>query len=256
MSTSAVEEKAVILGFGKESKNGFAVTHNFAKIPHLLISGAAGYGKTVIAKSIAFQGAIALKGLLFIAARNGEPEVRVFEEMGAKVATNHPNIVYLLVHLVEEMKARLSLFKEKNVNDIVEFNMTNLESQLKRCFIFVDDLCKLLEYKFIEEFLNELVFFGGQTGIHLIMTTQNPEAISAQIKNDQTARLCGFYPYYYPHYYEATLGHPTNIRLDCQAGQFIYFSGERDIQLQTSMIDHLEMEKSIQLDYTSGLLVK
>lgn len=241
------------------------ILHNFSKVPHLLVAGGTGSGKSVVARFAAYQGIKVLDGLLYAIDFKGGLEFAPFEKIGVPVCWESRDAARLMNQLVMEMKARLLLFREKGVKNIDELNEKYPKTPLKRCFVVVDELAELLDYKgvpeeeqpyfqFIDASLKSLARLARAPGIHLILATQYPtsDIVNGQIKQNVTGRICGFFKQ--KNAYQVILGH-QDINLDNVQGRFIYTWGNKDYEIQAPFFKDEDIDYSLKMDYSSGLLV-
>ena len=195
---------------GKDINGRNRVT-NLATMPHLLIAGSTGAGKSVLVNSIVMS-------ILFKA---GPDQVRFIMvdpktvELGLYVDIPHlltPVITDMkkasnaLKNATREMERRLKLLAEWGVRNIDQFNekVETLEGQpveegeepwekLPYIVIIIDELADLmmLEGRQIEEAITRLAQMARAVGIHLILATQRPsvDVITGLIKANIPARI-------------------------------------------------------------------
>ncbi len=263
---SHANHSSVVVGL---SKNG-PITHDFQAIPHLLIGGATGSGKTVEASAIAYQCISHLNGILYIIDFKGGADYTDFEDIGIDIIFDRGKVATLFKQLMIEHKRRVSKFKENRVKNIEEYNQKFPDKKLRRIFVLVDELAELTDYKSTPKDEHELLdMIMGQlssiarltrsTGINLLLSTQRPDAnvVPGQIKNNVPGRLSGYFmddvAYrivldYIPY---PRLPDPTEIK-----GRFIYSRGAESYYIQTPYFQSHHVDKKIKLDYQSGLLTK
>jgi DNA segregation ATPase FtsK/SpoIIIE, S-DNA-T family len=197
----------MVLGKDINGRNRVA---NLATMPHLLIAGSTGAGKSVLVNSI-------IMSILFKAAPDQVRFVMVDPktvELGLYVDIPHlltPVITDMkkasnaLKNATREMERRLKLLAEFGVRNIDQFNEKigkldpdvyeggELPGKLPYIVIIIDELADLmmLEGRQIEESITRLAQMARAVGIHLILATQRPsvDVITGLIKANIPARI-------------------------------------------------------------------
>ena len=152
-------------------------------MPHLLIAGATGSGKSVcintIITSILYKSSPEDVKLLLIDPKvvelsiyNGIPHLLI------PVVTDPKKATSALSWAVEEMEKRYKLFAENSVRDINAYNnkMKTKEEQLPKIVIIIDELADLMMVaaQEIEDYICRLAQMARAAGMHLIVATQRP----------------------------------------------------------------------------------
>ncbi|MCL4141660.1 UNVERIFIED_CONTAM: hypothetical protein GTU68_063875 [Idotea baltica] len=193
------------LALGKDTY-GDAFVACLPKMPHLLIAGATGTGKSVCINSLLLsllcKSSPAHLQLLLI-----DPkmlELSIYEDiphLKSPVVTNVNKAKGVLHWAVEEMERRYRLLKEVGVRDLASYNRLARESQqseefegeLPRIVVVVDELADLMLSvgREVEELLTRLAQKARAAGIHLILATQRPSVnvITGLIKANFPARI-------------------------------------------------------------------
>lgn len=258
-------EHSIVVGV---SKNGH-VTHDFPSIPHLLIAGATGAGKTVVANGLLYQCITKLKAVCFIVDFKGGADYPEFEDIGIDIISEREKLVNLLNHLITEHKERVKLFKENRVSNIVEYNKKFPKKKLRRVFLLIDELAELTDKKSCSKDEQDLVdIVIGQlstiarltrsTGINLLLATQRPDAnvVPGQIKNNVPGRICGYFKDEIA--YRIVLDYVPNPLLPNpkqQPGRFVYSLGSEDFYIQTPYFQRQKhIDKALKMDYETGVL--
>ncbi|MDP6822038.1 MAG: DNA translocase FtsK [Dehalococcoidia bacterium] len=184
----------VPLGVGSGGEN---VVIDLARMPHLLVAGATGSGKSVCMNTIA-------TGLLM----NRTPEqVRIVMidpkrvELTPYTGVPHlyappvvePDVaVGILKALVEEMSERFKVLERAGVRNIVAYN-EGAATKMPYLVIMVDELADLMltSASEVERLLCRLAQLGRATGIHLIIATQRPsvDVVTGLIKANFPSRI-------------------------------------------------------------------
>jgi S-DNA-T family DNA segregation ATPase FtsK/SpoIIIE len=164
--------------------------------PHLLVAGQAGSGKSVFLRALvlgmtAYHPPSQLQMVLV------DPKLVTFTDlearMGAHLASPVLNdveeVLPKLDELVDEMARRYELFRQKKVQDLLQFNeVVAAEERLVRTIMVVDEFADLLFVKSSRApFLQAIQRLGAKAraaGIHLILATQHPtvKMIPGEIK--------------------------------------------------------------------------
>lgn len=160
---------------------------NIAKLPHLLIAGTTGSGKSVCMNSLIIS-------LLY---KSGPEDVKLIMidpkmvELG--VYNNIPHLLLPVVTdpkkaagslhwAVEEMLRRYSMMSETGVRDIESYNRkiaANPErTKLPKLVVIIDELADLMlvAAKDVEESICRIAQMGRAAGVHLVIATQRPSA--------------------------------------------------------------------------------
>ena len=164
--------------------------------PHLLVAGQAGSGKSVFLRALVI-GMTAYHPPSLLQLVLVDPKLVTFtdleERMGAHLASPVLNdveeVLPKLDELVDEMQRRYELFKDKKVQDLLQYNeVVPAEGRLVRTIMVVDEFADLLFVKSSRApFLQAIQRLGAKAraaGIHLILATQHPtvKMIPGEIK--------------------------------------------------------------------------
>lgn len=183
-------------GIGKDVA-GNVIVHDITKMPHLLIAGATGSGKSVcintLIVSIIYKANPKDVKLLMIDPKvvelgiyNGIPHLLI------PVVTKPEEAAGALHWAVKEMTRRYNLFAETNVRDVRGYNET-AEERLPNIVIIIDELADLMMVaaKDVEESICRLAQMARAAGLHLIIATQRPstDVITGLIKANIPSRL-------------------------------------------------------------------
>jgi S-DNA-T family DNA segregation ATPase FtsK/SpoIIIE len=193
---------------------GRPVVGDLAKMPHLLIAGATGSGKTVclntILSSLLFKASpldvqfliidpkrvelIAFEGIPHTVDVGERTEVNGREVR--KIVTDSKKATFILKQVTEEMDRRYDEFAGKRSRNIDEFNQEcqkNREQPMPRLVIIIDELADLMMVaaREVETSICRLAQLGRACGIHLIVATQRPsvDVITGLIKANIPSRI-------------------------------------------------------------------
>ncbi|NLK49570.1 MAG: DNA translocase FtsK, partial [Candidatus Cloacimonetes bacterium] len=191
----------LMFGLGKDIA-GKPVVTDLAKMPHLLIAGATGSGKSVCINTIIMSLIMRtrpedLRLILIdpkrveLAGYNGLPHLI------GDVVTEPDNALENMYWAVREMERRYELLQEAKVRDINSYNQQAAKDEemekLPYIIIIVDEFADLImtSGKDIEHPITRLAQMARAVGIHLILATQRPsiKVITGIIKANFPARI-------------------------------------------------------------------
>lgn len=192
----------VPLTLGKDVEGNIIIS-SISDMPHLLIAGATGSGKSVcintIIINILYKSSPKDVRLLLIDPKvvelsvyNGIPHLLI------PVVTNPKKAGYALNWAVDEMEKRYKLFAEAQVRDINGYNKKKEKegkgsSKLPIIVIIVDELADLMMVSSneIEDYIARLAQMARACGMHLILATQRPsvDVITGTIKANIPSRI-------------------------------------------------------------------
>lgn len=180
---------------------GKPIVSTIDKMPHLLIAGATGSGKSVcintIILSILFKAHPDEVKLLLIDPKvvelsiyNGIPHLLI------PVVTEPKKAAFALNWAVEEMERRYKIFAQNNVRDINSYNSKTKNKQKEKLFkivIIIDELADLMMVaaQEVEDYVCRLAQMARAAGIYLIVATQRPsvDVITGTIKANIPSRI-------------------------------------------------------------------
>ena len=188
---------AVALGKDIAGKNIIA---DIAQMPHLLIAGATGSGKSVcinaLILSILYKASPQEVKMIMIDPKmvelnqyNGIPHLLI------PVVTNPKKAAGALNWAVQEMTSRYNLFADKGVRDIDDYNMSveTPDERLPQMLVIIDELSDLMMVApaEVEDAVCRLAQMARAAGIHLIIATQRPsvDVITGLIKANIPSRI-------------------------------------------------------------------
>ncbi|MHB8962581.1 MAG: FtsK/SpoIIIE family DNA translocase [Saccharofermentanales bacterium] len=180
---------------------GNPVICDIAKMPHLLIAGATGSGKSVCLNSILISMLFKaspdeVKFLMIdpkvveLSAYNGIPHLL------APVVTNPKKAANTLLWAVNEMTRRYALFAEQSVREIHSYNAAAVSGGYEKIpliVLVIDELSDLMATapNEVEDAIARLTAMARAAGIHLIIATQRPsvDVITGVIKANVPSRI-------------------------------------------------------------------
>lgn len=181
--------------------SGNPIVADLVKMPHLLVSGTTGSGKSVCITSIIscivmnnsprdLRIAILDPKMVELVRFNGLPHL-----MG-KVETQIDRMLAVLAWSIKEMEERYKKLEEVNARDLDAYNLKMIrrgKTGLPKLVIVIDELADLMlsEPEKTEMYLVRLAQMARATGIHLVVATQRPstDVITGLIKANFPARI-------------------------------------------------------------------
>lgn len=193
--TQAAEPLSFAIG---KDIGGDAVVGELNKMPHLLIAGQTGSGKSVMINTL-------LSSLLY---RNSPSDMRLILVDPKQVEmTPYADIPHLLTPIitepektisalkwaVNEMERRYSLLAEVKVRDIKSYNSKTPDEPMPYIVIVIDELADLMMIaaRDVEALIVRLAQKARAVGVHLVLATQRPsvDVITGLIKANVPARI-------------------------------------------------------------------
>ena len=195
-----LSQQSFILNLG-ESFTG-PVTVDLARVPHILLGGATGSGKSVLLKLLLMQ-ANKKGATVCIADFKGGVDFPPVWHKECRMCFEEQSTLELLTELTEELEHRKQLLKVAGLPNIDHYNAATGEN-LQRYIFACDELAEMLDktgltkeqkdiVAKIESKLSVIARQGRAFGIHLILATQRPDStiLNGQIKNNINCRICG-----------------------------------------------------------------
>ena len=200
--------------FGKDAA-GKELVADLASMPHMLVAGATGQGKSVCLNAI-INGLLMTKTpeqLKLIMVDPKSVEFAAYEKLPhliVPVITDNKKVVFSLHWAVAEMEKRLKLFKRANVKNIHDFNNrlqftqtdmfgadtavgSDMPKTVPYIVIIIDEVADLMAAagKEVTPDISRLTAKARAAGIHLILATQRPDAkiITGTIKANIPGRV-------------------------------------------------------------------
>jgi len=194
---NAKSKLALALGKGV---SGDSVAADLAKMPHLLIAGATGSGKSVCINSIiaSFLLHNTPEELRLVLIDPKRVELATYNKVPhlafSKVIIDMDEVVGTLQAVIHEMDSRYRRFAEAGVRNIEGYNKSPLAShRLPNWVVIIDELADLMmvaAYE-VERQICRLAQLARATGIHLVVATQRPsvDVITGLIKANFPTRI-------------------------------------------------------------------
>jgi S-DNA-T family DNA segregation ATPase FtsK/SpoIIIE len=176
---------------------GRPVVAELGRMPHLLVAGATGSGKSIFINCLICS--------LLLAATPAEVKLMLVDpkmvelsqyngipHLLAPVVTDPKKAAAALRYLVREMEARFELFAACQVRDIDSYNRGQGRDKLPYIVIIIDELADLMMVASdIEEMICRLTQMARAAGMHLVLATQRPSVnvITGLIKANIPTRI-------------------------------------------------------------------
>ncbi len=258
-------EKPLMVALGKNI-SGSSVFANLAKMPHLLIAGATGSGKSVtihvIINSLLFRNSP--DNLKFIMIDPKRVELTLYNKtphLLTPVITDAKKAIMSLKWAAKEMERRYDILEKNRVRDIESYHKNILPEKVSNkkkdpnaeeidmmpyIVVVIDELADIMQAypRELESAIIRLAQMSRAVGIHLILSTQRPSVnvITGLIKANIPTRIA----------LQVASQFDSRTILDCAgaekllgAGDMLYLSGEmsKPIRLQSPFISESEVKK-------------
>ena len=174
----------VTMAFGREA-SGKIIVADLTRMPHLLIAGATGSGKSVCINDI----------IVSMVYKSSPQDVRfILVDPKMVEMTMYGSLPHLLIPVVtdpkkaagamrwavKEMTDRYKTFSEQNARNLDRYNerVEKPEDKLPRIVVIIDELADLMMVApdEVEDSIRRIAQLGRAAGIHLILATQRPDA--------------------------------------------------------------------------------
>ena len=238
--------------------SGKPIVANIEKMPHLLIAGATGSGKSVcintIIMSILYKATPDEVKLLLIDPKVVELSIyNKIPHLLTPVVTDAKKAKFALNWAVEEMTRRYKIFAKNNVRDIYSYNAKvekeEPENKLCQIVIIIDELADLMMVaaREIEDYICRLAQMARAAGMYLIIATQRPsvDVITGTIKANIPSRIS----------FAVTSSIDSRTILDMGGGEKLLGKGDmlffpsgysKPVRIQGAFINEEEVEKVVQ----------
>ncbi|MEK9170629.1 MAG: DNA translocase FtsK [Patescibacteria group bacterium] len=178
--------------------SGEPIVGDINKMPHLLIAGSTGSGKSVaihsLIVSLLYKNSPDILKLILIDPKR--VELTVYNEIPhliTPVITDGKKALGVFRWAIDEMEHRYEKLQAAGSRDIESFNKSHPQEKLHYILIIVDELADLMAAygRDIESSIVRLAQMARATGIHLVLSTQRPsvEVITGLIKANITSRM-------------------------------------------------------------------
>ncbi|MDF2953154.1 MAG: DNA segregation ATPase FtsK/SpoIIIE [Thermodesulfobacterium sp.] len=184
------------IALGKDVSGNPVVT-DLRKLPHLLIAGSTGSGKSIFLHSVILS--LIYKSppetIKFLMIDPKRIELSVYEKIPYllhPVVLDPKTATKALRWLIDEMDRRYAIFEEVGARNLDSYN-ENFEEKLPYIIVIIDELADLMvvSSREVETLLTRLAQMARAAGIHLLVATQRPsvDIITGTIKVNFPARI-------------------------------------------------------------------
>jgi len=195
---NATSNLTLVLG---RDVSGNPVFADLARMPHLLVAGSTGTGKTIclnsLVLSLLYQNSPEILQLILIDPKRVEfPVYNELPHLLTPVIYDAQKSVNALKWLIEEMERRFDVLSREKARDITSYNEKMISQEtdpMPYIVLIVDELADLMAARGreMEAGIVRLAQMARAVGIHLILATQRPsvEVITGLIKANVTSRI-------------------------------------------------------------------
>jgi S-DNA-T family DNA segregation ATPase FtsK/SpoIIIE len=264
-------QKPLMVALGK-SISGASIFANIGKMPHLLIAGATGSGKSVtihaIINSLLFRNSPEnLKFIMIDPKRVELTQYNKIPHLLTPVITDAKKVIMSLKWASKEMERRYDILEANKVRDIESYHKNILSPVLEKfkknpsakaedapeimpyIIVVVDELADIMQTypRELESAIIRLAQMSRAVGIHLILSTQRPSVnvITGLIKANIPARIALQVASQFD---SRTILDAAGAEKLLGAGDMLYISGEmsKPIRLQSPFISETEVKKVVE----------
>ena len=178
--------------------SGTPLIADIGKMPHVLVAGTTGSGKSVLLNSwicsLLFRTTPAEVRLILVDPKRVElVQYNDLPHLLTPVIVDRDKILSALRWATQEMERRYKQFAEVGVRNIDSFNELSGFQALPYIVIFIDELAELMGYApvEVEDTICRIAQMARATGIHLVIATQRPsvDVITGLIKANVPSRI-------------------------------------------------------------------
>ncbi len=189
----------LLVALGKDIA-GSPILCDLSKMPHLLIAGATGSGKSVCINSIVcsllYRTTPEQVRLIMVDPKQVELSVyNPIPHLLVPVVSDPKKAAGALSWVVQEMLERYSKFSAQGVRNLAGYNKANrgTDKVLPNIVVIIDEMADLMEVcrKDVEESIRRLAALARAAGIYMVLATQRPsvDVITGVVKNNIPSRI-------------------------------------------------------------------
>jgi hypothetical protein len=174
------------------------------KLPHILVAGGTGSGKTIFLYSVVLSlvSAHSQSTLELVIIDPKQTDFQIFNSLkhlrGGNIITDAEEGVEIVTEIAEhEMQQRSDLLQRNKFREIKAYNKANLKKTMRHLVVIIDEYADLVsvlgkrEREHFERIISRITARGRNVGIHLILATQRPTAdiVTGNIKANMACRI-------------------------------------------------------------------
>lgn len=192
LSEASIEDQKIPLTIGRKI-SGLPLTIDLFSLPHLLVAGTTGSGKSILLHNIINNLLISCSNFQIALIDPKRIEFSYYDKISqlfAPIAKDTNSSIALLNELIDEMERRFEILEKNNCRNISEY-----KGEMKYIVVIIDELADLM---MSSEFLAQdkicrLAQKSRACGIHIIAATQRPSAdvVTGLIKANFPVRISG-----------------------------------------------------------------
>ena len=191
-------DSVYVIGEGVQGR----ITIDLDKIPHVIIGGSTGSGKTQLLRFLLMQ-AINKNEVVYIADLKGGIDYQHKWRSKTNLCVKEDDVIEILCKLNDELEQRKKILEGSNCHNISEYN-SKFQKSIPRIIFACDEIAEILDstglskeqkekLKIIEAKLSSLARLGRAFSINLFLATQRPDAdiMPGQVKANIDYRIAG-----------------------------------------------------------------
>ena len=196
-SQEFIQSKAKVpIIIGKDFNNKIIID-DLVELPHLLISGTTGTGKsnflsTIIVDILYKLNPSEVKLVLIDTRKTNFKRFNKLPHLFIPLITEPKKVIGILDYLIEEMYKRYKLFENKKVDNIEDYNKI-VDEKIPRIIVLIEDFYDVMieTEKEAEIYIKKLIQMCRASGINIIISTQRPstDVITGLIKANISSRI-------------------------------------------------------------------
>lgn len=236
-----------------EALDGTNITYDLATMPHFLVGGQTGSGKSVFAHSVVLSLLLQYTSeelkMILIDPKAVEFELYEGAPQVTDIVADSKIARKKISELCGEMDRRYALFSKAKCRDIISYNATATK-KLPRIVVYVEEMADLIltEGDRIIDDISRLTAKARASGIHVILSTQRPESafMSGMLKSNFQCRVS----------FSTVDAVNSRMILGCNGaeklrgdgdGYFKSHDGQKLTRFQSALITEKEIKKAVSL---------